>query len=152
MIWKKSQLERKTSSEKMTTLSTCINQAVDNGYTVNFKIENGNLWDGKHKYYKPHETVISNFYRFEGESDPGDNSILYLLETIDGKRGTLIDAYGTYEDTGVSEFVKKITNMQKQKPSGKNFLPILYYTTAVAVIVGTIILTYKRIFHKKRAC
>ena len=114
-------MHEETSSEKMTTLSSATNHSAEKGYTVNFNVQaNGMLWDGKDKYYDPEEVTIDNFYRFEGESDPADNSILYLLCTNDGKKGTLIDAYGVYDDENVSAFVRQVTEIQKQKHQTKN--------------------------------
>lgn len=39
---------------------------------------------------------VEEIHRFEGDSDPADNSILYVLSTSKGVKGTMIDAYGTY--------------------------------------------------------
>jgi len=47
----------------------------------------------REKNYRPEEICIINFYRFEGQSDPADNAILYVIETNDGSKGTIIDAY-----------------------------------------------------------
>lgn len=40
--------------------------------------------------------VVEEIHRFEGDSDPADNSILYVLSTSKGVKGTMVDAYGTY--------------------------------------------------------
>ncbi|MCH5718744.1 hypothetical protein [Niabella hibiscisoli] len=73
------------------------------------------LWDSKDQYYHPTEVSIDDFYRFEGESDPADNAILYLISTADGSKGTLIDAYGAYDDANASNFIRQVTDIQKQK-------------------------------------
>lgn len=115
-------LQEDTSSEKMSTLSSAINHAVKNGYTTEFSVQdNGMLWDNEDRYFDPQEVFIENFYRFEGESDPGDSSILYLISTTDGKRGVLIDAYGAYDDANVSEFIRKVSEINKKtSPAGKS--------------------------------
>ena len=66
-----------------------------------------------HEVFSPEQVRIINFYRFEGESDPSDNAILYVVETSTGEKGTLTDAYGVYTDLKVSEFVKQIEEIQK---------------------------------------
>jgi hypothetical protein len=48
-------------------------------------------------------------------SDPEDSSILYLIEASDGKKGTLIDAYGTYADAKLSDFIREVEDIQKDK-------------------------------------
>ncbi|MCD2421576.1 hypothetical protein LQ567_02305 [Niabella pedocola] len=66
--------------------------------------------------YPPDAVSIRNFYRFEGESDPADSAILYLIQTHDGIKGTLLDAYGIYSDKGISNFVGRIRRIRKQQP------------------------------------
>lgn len=116
MTTKTNDLQEDTSSEKMTTLSDLVNKAAKKGYVANFNVKaNGMLWDSKDQYYDPEEVSVDDFYRFEGESDPADNAILYLVSTADGNKGTLIDAYGAYDDANASEFIRQVTDIQKQK-------------------------------------
>jgi hypothetical protein len=82
------------------------------------KQDNEFLWDKKKgalcsgsKTYRPDELVIFKTYRFEGASDPGDNSVLYLMEANDGTLGYTMDAYGVYsnnEGEGYDDFIRKI--------------------------------------------
>jgi hypothetical protein len=59
-----------------------------------------------------------NFFRFEGQTDPADSSIMYVIETKDGAKGTLVDGYGLSADTDTSEFILKVENMEKKVTSG----------------------------------
>lgn len=65
------------------------------------------------KIFQPAEVEILHFYRFEGESNPADSAILYAIETNDGERGTLIDAYGPYNDSQVTNFIKQVEEIHK---------------------------------------
>ncbi len=104
------------STEKMPTLSEKINKALEQGYTENFKISTRGLTDEMGgKYYPASEVHIPNFHRFEGYSDPQDNAILYWIETSDGRKGILVDAYGPYSDVKVSNFIREVENIQKTK-------------------------------------
>ncbi len=67
------------------------------------------------KLYAPEEVDIVNFYRFEGMSDPGDNSILYEIQTSDGAKGTLVTPYGPDCPAYVAEFVARIEQIEKQR-------------------------------------
>lgn len=63
------------------------------------------------KVYKPDELKIIKTYRFEGDSNPSDSSILYLIEANDGLIGYSMDAYGVYsnhEDDHYDDFIRKI--------------------------------------------
>jgi len=106
--------QKQDSTLKMSTLSEAINHAVKDGFVEEFKFENGALTSGKDNGYSPEDVKISNFYRFEGYSDPDENSILYLIETKDGKKGTLIDAYGAYSDAKLATFIRAVEEITKK--------------------------------------
>jgi hypothetical protein len=113
----KTDLSGTNSTEVMPTLAQCTNKAVESGFTENSKVNTRGLTtDSADKFYSPSQVKITNFYRFEGWSAPEDNCILYLIETEDGRKGTLIDAYGAYADAKLSAFVREVEDIQsKQK-------------------------------------
>jgi hypothetical protein len=99
------------SKIEMTTLSEVMNKLKGIGFTDDFEIENDLLvGKGIDKKYHADELTIIKTYRFEGDSDPGDMSILYVIETNDGHKGTYVDAFGLYGDQGThtAEFLKQI--------------------------------------------
>ena len=94
----------------MTELQKCMNKLEEQGYTDQFRVEKKylqSLTDAKRKY-KPKDVQAVNFYRFEGISDPEDMSILYAIETTDGCKGTLVDAYGSYSDDDTGAFMQEV--------------------------------------------
>src|SRR5688572_22130615 len=98
----------------------CHNKMMEEGYVENFKVENNHLkCIGCDKEYKPTDITIKNFFRFEGISDPEDNSILYVIETSDGKKGTIVDAYGAYSDADTSQFMMEVEKISKKMPHEK---------------------------------
>src|SRR4051812_9622860 len=105
----------------MKNLSSCVNQMKQEGYKEDFKVTSKglNTFDNS-KTYRPDQVRIVSFYRFEGESDPGDNIILYVMETDDGTKGTLVDGYGAYADVNVSKFIVDVQEIQKVKVSDFN--------------------------------
>jgi hypothetical protein len=99
----------------MTGLEKCLNKLENEGYTDQYKVENGKLFDLTNtKKYKSKDVKAVNFYRFEGISNPDDMSILYAIETSDGRKGTLIDAYGLYSDDETGEFMNQIEISKKK--------------------------------------
>ncbi len=103
------------ATQQMKTLSECVNESLKKGYTENFKVITKGLCTQDEKaIYIPEDIAITNFYRFEGYSDPQDNSILYLIETKDGRKGTLIDAYGADADAKISNFIRNVEEIQKK--------------------------------------
>lgn len=85
------------------------------GYQLDFRVnEEGDLttMDGKQRF-TPDQVSIVNFYRFEGETNPDDMAILYVLETDSGARGTISDAFGPYSDDAIENFLKKVRDLGK---------------------------------------
>jgi hypothetical protein len=101
---------------EMTTLTSRTNSLVKEGFTENFVVkEAGLIAPSTDKLYVPKEVKIVSFYRFEGESDPADNAILYAVETTDGTRGLLVDAYGgPYVNQKVGKFIKEVEEIAKK--------------------------------------
>lgn len=56
----------------------------------------------------PADFIIDKYYRFEGASNPDDNAIVYAISSVDGLKGTLVDAYGVYADPLTNEMIEKI--------------------------------------------
>ncbi|WP_346316904.1 hypothetical protein [Chitinophaga sp. YIM B06452] len=98
---------------EMTTLSQIMAKLHSKGFDNEFKVsDHGRMQspDGD-QIYNPEDLKIIKTYRFEGESDPSDNSVLYLLEDQEGHKGYVLDAYGMYsshDEAGFDEFLKKI--------------------------------------------
>lgn len=102
----------------MKSLSSCVNKMKEDGFSEDFQVTKKGLTNySEEKFYTPEQVRIVNFYRFEGVSDPADNSILYVIETDDGHKGTLVDAYGAYSDSSVSKFIVDVEAIQKKDKS-----------------------------------
>ncbi len=101
---------------EMNSLSMVMSKAVKNGYTESFKVGSRGLMpqSDSERVYTPEQIQVINFYRFEGESDPGDNAIMYQIETSDGLKGVLVDAYGMYADEKVNVFMQQVGDIQKK--------------------------------------
>lgn len=102
--------------EEERSLVNVENKLNKDGFTEDFRVTEGRLHTigtDRSKGYAPNEVTIVDFYRFEGESDPDDMSILYAIETNDGVKGTISSAYGVYADADVDEFLKTVEDLGK---------------------------------------
>lgn len=57
----------------------------------------------------PEKFHVDEYHRFEGMSNPDDNSIVYAISSDEGVKGTLVDAYGMYAENLTEAMVKKLT-------------------------------------------
>lgn len=57
----------------------------------------------------PDDFEIDHVYRFEGNTDPGDEMIVYAISSKDNNlKGVVVNAYGVYADNATSKIVKKL--------------------------------------------
>jgi len=97
------------------TLVECLNQLLADGYKENFTVLKGKLHShATEKSYPPEKVHIVNFFRFEGQNDPDDASIMYAIETSDGSKGTLVDGYGPSSDADISQFIVDVDDFKKK--------------------------------------
>lgn len=98
----------------MNTVSQILEKLRQKKYDNEFCYQQEGLGIGKGKFYQPEDLTIIKTYRFEGESDPSDMAILYIIEANDGLIGYSLDAYGTYSDHG--ENALEFNNFIRQIP------------------------------------
>ena len=95
----------------MTTLSSVLEKLRIKKHDNEFRMTEKGFTPGNDKYYNPEDLKIIRTYRFEGDSDPSDAAIIYLIEANDGLIGYSMDAYGVYSnhsDDGYDDFIRKI--------------------------------------------
>ena len=92
--------------KEMSSLWQVMETLRKRGYTLDFTMspEGCLVSSDNHKYY-PKDLYIKKVYRFEGDSDPGDMSILYRMKTKSGKKGLLVDGYGAESSLAGPEFI-----------------------------------------------
>ncbi len=105
------------SGHNMSTLSQVIEILRQKGFREDFEMKKGGFTAvTSGTILMPDDIKIIKTYRFEGESNPDDMSVLYAMETDSGVKGILIDAYGTYannEPEKLSEFLKKVKTSEQ---------------------------------------
>jgi hypothetical protein len=71
------------------------------------------------KLYEAADLKIIKTYRFEGNSDPSDSSVIYLIEANDGLVGYSLDAFGAYsnhdDEEGYDDFIRAIPVQEKEE-------------------------------------
>ncbi len=96
------------------TLLDALNDLISRGYTEDFNVDEDMMQD-REKDIKmtADEFEIDEFYRFEGESNPSDMSILYAISSEKySLKGTLVSAFGTYSSNQNAAIEAKLNHNQ----------------------------------------
>ncbi|MBK6265390.1 hypothetical protein JKA74_10110 [Marivirga sp. S37H4] len=92
----------------MKTISQRLEEIKSDGYTVDFQFdESEGVLKSDSNQYTADKIEIVNEFRFEGPSNPDDMSILYLIQTNDGTKGSIVDGYGISGSPELAEFLMK---------------------------------------------
>jgi hypothetical protein len=92
-----------------TTLSEAINDLKKRGYTEDFNLQPHCLeCTSLNVQWQPEHFQVDEYHRFEGMSNPDDNSIVFAISSKDGVKGTLVDAYGMYSENLTGPMIQKL--------------------------------------------
>ena len=93
------------------TVTDAINGLKVRGYDLDFNLEFDHIYCHHHQApisLLPSEFEITEVYRFEGNSDPGDEAIVYAIESIHGQKGILVNGFGISADSFSDEMIEKL--------------------------------------------
>jgi hypothetical protein len=91
------------------SLSQALKELRDRGYTEDFNLAPQCLECPSLKLQlHPEDFTVDEFYRFEGASNPDDNSIVYAISAPNGLKGVLVDGYGIYSVNMNAEMARKL--------------------------------------------
>ena len=92
------------------TVTEAVNGLFKRGYTYNFNLRDDCIECKTHDIsLKPEDFQIDEFYRFEGESDPADETIVYAISSVKNQiKGVLVNAFGVYSDSVSNELIEKL--------------------------------------------
>jgi hypothetical protein len=92
------------------TLSETINALKLEGYSLDFNIDQEWLFSYEQKEkMSPSEFNIDAIFRFEGDSNPDDQSILYAISSQKfNVKGVLVNGYGISAVKGTDAIIEKL--------------------------------------------
>jgi len=92
------------------TLTAALNDLKQKGYTTDFNLAFDTLQcKTTGQCLRPDDFEITEHYRFEGDSNPSDEEVVYAITAKDGSmKGTLVSAFGTYSDAVDDALLQKL--------------------------------------------
>jgi len=90
----------------------------DRGYQLDFNIAFDKLICAQNdQCLNPSEFEITEVYRFEGNTNPSDEDVVYAVASKDGTlKGAITSAYGSYADSVSTEMLSKLAMQPTKKP------------------------------------
>ena len=90
------------------TVSEAVNILRQKGFTEDFNLEE-NCIVCHPSSFTHEEFEICEVFRYEGNSDPGDEATVYGIISSSGIKGVLVTGYGISSDTLSTAILKKLT-------------------------------------------
>ena len=90
------------------TVTDAIKDLKERGYTLDFNLKENCIVCRDDKF-KPEEFEIMEVYRFEGDSDPADEAVVYAIASHNGLKGLLVNGYGPSADAMSAEMAQKLS-------------------------------------------
>ena len=96
--------------ENYETVVAALNGLKAKGYSLDFNIAFDKIiCNDTDICLNPHEFEITEVHRFEGDTNPDDEDIVYAIESKDGTiKGTMSSAYGLYADAVSNDMIQKL--------------------------------------------
>ena len=93
------------------TVTEAVKGLKERGYTIDFNIAFDKLMCSQNKIcLHPDEFEITEVHRFEGDSNPDDEDIVYAVESKDKKiKGVITSAFGLYADPVSNKIIQKLS-------------------------------------------
>jgi hypothetical protein len=93
------------------TLVEALNDLRTRGFTLDFNIKPDSLHCASNDIrLHPEDFEIVETYRFEGETNPSDESVLYAIQSKIGQKGVFVNAYGPDAEPMGAAMVKKLSS------------------------------------------
>lgn len=103
-----------------TTSSQAINDLIKRGYTANLSLSEEKdclICHSPSLELSPDDFEIDEIYRFDGMTNPSDESIVYGISSSRyDVKGVVVNAYGVYADSDKSRIVKKLSAHISKNP------------------------------------
>jgi hypothetical protein len=97
------------TAKRYTNMLEAIQELKKRGFTTNFEFLDQTFRDvDSGRTFKAGELTIVEHYRFEGASDPDDMSVVYAIESDDGLKGIVADAFGLYANPDLGGFLETV--------------------------------------------
>ena len=90
------------------TVSKALEELAQKGYTTDFNLEEDRI---KHH---TDEFTVEHIYRYEGESDPGDEATVYGIISDKGEKGVFVAGASAFTEKSAAKALHQLTIQDRE--------------------------------------
>ncbi|SDK58361.1 hypothetical protein [Flavobacterium noncentrifugens] len=91
------------------TVSKALDELKEKGYTTDFNLAEDRIVNN------PDDFEIVHIYRYEGESDPGDEATVYGIKSGDGEKGVFVAGDLSLGEKSATQVLNDLTIKGRQE-------------------------------------
>lgn len=85
------------------TVSKALQELNNKGFTTDFNLEEDRIVNHCEDF------TIVEVYRYEGETDPGDEATVYGIKSKDGEKGVFVAGHGAYTENSAAMMLHEMS-------------------------------------------
>lgn len=89
------------------TVTKALEELNNKGYTVDFNVQESKIINN------PNDFEIQHIYRYEGESDPGDEATVFGIESKTGEKGVFVAGLNAYTENSAAMILHDLSTKGK---------------------------------------
>lgn len=93
------------------TVSKALEELAQKGFTTDFNLEEQRIVN------HPDEFEIEHIYRYEGESDPGDEATVYGIRSTRGEMGVFVAGDLSMDDNSATKVLHELSIKGREQQS-----------------------------------
>ena len=96
------------------TVSCALEELAQKGFTVDFNIQENRIINS------PHDFQIEHVYRYEGESDPGDEAMVFGIKSSTGEKGVFVAGLSAFTDKSAAMVLNELSIKGRKEEQQSN--------------------------------
>ena len=84
-------------------VSTALEELAEKGFTVDFNVQENRIINS------PDDFQIVHIYRYEGESDPGDEAPVFGIKSSTGEKGVFVAGLSAFTDKSAAMVLNELS-------------------------------------------
>jgi hypothetical protein len=85
------------------TVTTALEELKEKGFNIDFNIQENRIINS------PDDFEIVHLYRYEGESDPGDEATVFGIKSSTGEKGVFVAGLSTFTDSTAAMVLNELS-------------------------------------------